>query len=297
LEWNQIGKEKRVNRSLFIQLLLASSLFAFLRPAAFVWMALSTTLIVGYVGVRKTVSSIADSFSARKMLWPVPMALMVSVFFYFWSDVGSSLGGGGEKGSEKVLENLRIAFDRGDDYFRYMFGWFGWVEFSAPPAAFLICVGCLGLALMYGLLNGSVREFGFIVATLVCTVAMPIVLEGLKAASSGFGYQGRYTLALAVGVPILAFWRQGFNLPVVERRMVTVVLVAALLPSFICIDFALKRYSVGETGPKLWFLQAKWLPPGGLFLILATLVVILASLFALNTALRRALSSTEPEVR
>jgi hypothetical protein len=73
--------------------------------------------------------------------------------------------------------------------------------------------------------------------------------------------------------------------------------VAALLPSFICIDFALKRYSVGETGPKLWFLQAKWLPPGGLFLILATLVVILASLFALNTALRRALSSTEPEVR
>jgi hypothetical protein len=287
------SKSKSGELGLNFQLLAAAAFFALVRPAGFVWMMLSTGLIVTFVGVRRTLR-VASNRTFQKTLWSVPMAILLSIAFYFWSGVGTGLGGSAatEKGSERVLDNLQISFDRADDYFRYMFGWFGWVEFAAPPAAFLLCVGCIGLAFTYAVMSGSGREFRSTVMALVLTIFAPVVLEGLKASSSGFGYQGRYTLALAVGIPILGFWRPitSFSIPA-KRRMLSVALFAALAPTFICIDFALKRYSVGESGPRFWFQHPNWLPPGGLPLICTISLIILTSLTMLNVYLRRSIST------
>lgn len=279
--------ERRLAKSLVIQLFVASTFFALVRPAGFLWMSVATICILGYAGFWQTIKSVFVNTNVRSMVWPVPIALAMSLAFYFLSGVGSSLGGGGEKASDRMLDNIRIAFDRGDDYFRYMFGWFGWVEFSAPPAAFFVCVGSLGLVICYGAMMGSRREFRWTISVLLLTILSPIILEGVKAASSGFGYQGRYTLALAVGIPILGFWRNGSSISTeAENRLIVVVLISAIVPTLMCIDFALKRYSVGETGPRFWFLHPHWLPPGGLPLIVTLLVATLASFVMLVLNLR-----------
>jgi hypothetical protein len=288
---------KSFDRALTVQLLLASVFFALVRPAGFVWMSISTLLIVSYVGIRQTMKLITVNHSSQKLLWSVPFALLLSVAFYLWSGVGTSLGGSAatEKGSERLLDNLWTSFDRGDDYFRYMFGWFGWVEFSAPPMAFFLCIGCLALALTYAVQNGNGRESRSALMALVFTIFLPILLEGFKAASSGFGYQGRYTLAIAVGIPILGFWRRSETLSLqAERRLMSMVLIVAMLPTFMCIDFALKRYSVGESGPRFWFLDPNWLPPGGMPLICALMIVIFSSFIMLIVYLRQSLFDENP---
>ena len=295
LEQFRSSGNEPLERSLAFQLFLASVFFALVRPAGFIWMSIATLLIVSYVGLREIFKLFALNRSRLKILLSVPFALMLSVVFYLLSGVGSSLGGNAEKGSERVLDNLWIAFDRGDDYFRYMFGWFGWVEFSAPPMAFFLCIGCLALALTYAVQNGNGRESRSALMALVFTIFLPILLEGLKAASSGFGYQGRYTLAIAVGIPILGFWRRSEALSLqAERRLMSMVLIVAMLPTLICIDFALKRYSVGESGPRFWFLDPNWLPPGGMPLICALLIVIFSSFIMLIVYLRQSLFDENP---
>ena len=282
LDLSDSPNNEHAKRNLMFHLLAATALFATIRPASFVWMSLSTFCVLMYFGLFSTTSSLIRIRTRRPLLLSLMAGHVLSVVLYLSSDVGSSLGGGGEKGSPSTLQNLRTAFDRGDDYFRYMFGWFGWVEFSAPPLAFFLCVACIGIAVTYTLFMSSAREMRAVFFTLAATVSVPILLEGLKAASSGFGYQGRYTLALAVGIPILAFWRREVVIPpLVERRLVPWLLAAAVLPSLICLDFALKRYSVGETGPRFWFYQYKWLPPGGLALIVFLTVKIVIAIFAL----------------
>jgi hypothetical protein len=289
---------KPLERGLTVQLFAAAAFFALVRPAGFVWMLMATGLIVSYVGIRQTLR-ISTNRVFQKSMWSVPIAILLSISFFFWSGVGAGLGGSAatEKGSERMLDNLQTSFDRADDYFRYMFGWFGWVEFSAPPAAFLICVACFGLALTYSAMSSNRREFRSTVLALVLTIFSPVLLEGLKASSSGFGYQGRYTLALAVGIPILGFWRRTTSSSIqAERRMLSVTLFAALAPTFICIDFALKRYSVGESGPRFWFLNPNWLPPGGLPLVCAIFLAILTSLTMLNVYLRRSVTTEYVDV-
>ena len=290
LEQFESRSSHRIDLGLFFQLLLSSSFFALVRPAGFVWMSLATALVVLYFGIRRAIKTVTFNRISLKSLWSVPFALLLSVAFYLWSGVGMGLGGSAatEKGSERVIDNLWTSFDRADDYFRYMFGWFGWVEFSAPPAAFFLCVGCLGLVLAYAAMSGNGREFRITVIALALTIFAPVLIEGSKAAASGFGYQGRYTLALAVGIPILGFWRRVVGLSAEnERRLVSLALAGALLPSIICIDFALKRYSVGENGPRFWFVHPNWLPPGGKWLIGALVIVIGGSFIFLNHFMRQ----------
>jgi hypothetical protein len=118
------------------------------------------------------------------------------------------------------------------------------------------------------------------------TFVIPIITEGIKANVAGFGYQGRYTLAFEVGVPIIAMW-----LPALmnEFSKISNFLLFGLgtssLASLICLNFALQRYTVGETGPKLWFVSPDWLPPGGFYLLIPLVLVAIFSIFCTGISL------------
>ena len=120
------------------------------------------------------------------------------------------------------------------------------------------------------------------------TFVIPIITEGVKANVAGFGYQGRYTLAFEVGVPIIAMW-----IPALKNEFSKITnfllfcLATSSLASLICLNFALQRYTVGETGPKLWFVSPDWLPPGGFYLLVPLILVALFSIIYIGISLIR----------
>jgi hypothetical protein len=108
---------------------------------------------------------------------------------------------------------------------------------------------------------------------------VPILGELMEARSSGLFWQGRYTLPLAVGVPILAgaiAARSPLRLTLPAR----IPVIGATVLAFCHVtDFAqtLRRYTVGYDGAIQFWNHPQWTPPiSGLWLTIAFIVTIVA---------------------
>ncbi len=92
---------------------------------------------------------------------------------------------------------------------------------------------------------------------------MPVLVEAAGAHEAGFIWQGRYSLPLGVGVPIVAGIGVGSS-EGAERlgRRLGIVLVAGLAGAqLLAFAAAIHRYAVGAGGPLWFFPDAKWNPP------------------------------------
>lgn len=277
----KLRNNQAISRRLIGAVLVSTFLFATVRPASFFWMIPVIALIILFSGPRSSVRSLMRKFQGRILSVIVASGVLLSMALYKLSGVGTAVGGGAEPGLPTYAQNLEAAFDRGDEYFRFMFGWFGWVEFAAPPLAFYLCIGAIALAIGFSSLVAGSKKTLIVILCLAAVVFIPIISEGIKAKTSGFGYQGRYTLALAVGLPILAMWVRGSRLNRSDTRTFSVLAIAtSALATILCLNFALQRYTVGLNGRKFWMLSPEWLPPGGLPLIALLALVIGTSLMA-----------------
>lgn len=126
---------------------------------------------------------------------------------------------------------------------------------------------------MIGAAAAGVRMRLAIVATTVATAVLPIVAEATTARQSGFIWQGRYLLPIAVGVPLLAGFAparhpgDGAD----ARRLAGAVSSVVGVGSLAAFHAALRRHMVGVDGPlnPLTPLPASWQPP-----VPATLLVL-----------------------
>ncbi len=170
-----------------------------------------------------------------------------------------------------------------------MIGVFGWLDTPVPTwlvDAWLLAVGVLVVAAM--ILDSTVRRRLALVVMTASSVLVPAVVEAVQAHSYGLYWQGRYTLPLAVGVPILAGWmlaesawvagRPGRRVATIASVVVALAVGGAQLYSW---AMALSRYVVGEPTGAFSFLQGDgWHPPLG-----TTVLFVLALLaFATYTA-------------
>ena len=277
----KLRNNQTISRRLIGAALVSTFLFATVRPASFFWMIPVIALIILFSGPRSSVQSLIRKFQGRVLSVIFASGVLRSMALYKLSGVGTAGGGGAEPGLPKYAQNLEAAFDRGDEYFRLMVGWFGWVEFAVPPLALYLCIGAIALAIGFSSLVAGSKKTLIVILCLAAVVFIPIISEGIKAKTSGFGYQGRYTLALAAGLPILAMWFRGSRLNRSDTRTFSVLAIAtSALASILCLNFALQRYTVGLNGRKLWMLSPEWPPPGGLPLIALLALAIGSSLMA-----------------
>ena len=85
-----------------------------------------------------------------------------------------------------------------------MVGWFGWLDTPAPVGVHLAWAVALLATVLLGLRAARPVRAALVVLLGIGTVAIPVVLELASANTVGFYWQGRYTLPLAVGVPLVA---------------------------------------------------------------------------------------------
>jgi hypothetical protein len=162
-------------------------------------------------------------------------------------------------------------------------GNFGYLNVPLSPS--VEWLWALAAAVLLGLAVGVGRAAArvAIAGAVLIAVAFPIYLFAASLRFTGFGLQGRYTLPVAIVIPLVAAeaMRRG-------RARLPATLPAALLAAVALIAGAVQliawwtnaqRYAVGAGGPT-WFLGvAQWSPPVG-WPVWATVAVVASLLLA-----------------
>lgn len=157
----------------------------------------------------------------------------------------------------------RNSLGKTDGDIRQMVGVFGWLDTPSPALTLYLWFFATGTLVVLGLVAARRRILVGLLLVMVATVLLPRALEFPSVQKYGFGWQGRYGLPVAVGVPLLAAFAIGCRsemlLPWAAKltRVVVALLGVAHVAGFVVV---LRRYMVGVNGP-LDFLDGRWQPP------------------------------------
>lgn len=169
---------------------------------------------------------------------------------------------------------FRASLDRTDWSLHQMVGLFGWVDTSASPLAYYLWFFAIGVLLLLGLAAARPNVRLALLGLCAASVLLPVALESRVAPYLGLVWQGRYTMPIAVGVPLIAAYALT-QLPepaddarvrtpadmLLTRLCATVVAVLAIahVTAFLS---ALRRYTVGAgLTHKLDLFSGPWQPP------------------------------------
>ena len=174
---------------------------------------------------------------------------------------------------------------------RQSIGVFGWLDTAMPALAYtawrVMLIVVIGLALLVGTRRERIVLLGTTFAALAATIGLALA----AVFPTGFGTQARYTLPLAVAVPLLAG-------EIVARRRHR---LTGLLPTRLPLVFAItaaavhfagwyangRRHGVGIEGPIMYIGRGEWSPPGGWAVWAVVAALGTASMFAAAIEWRR----------
>lgn len=237
-----------------------------------VWVAAEALLLVGLLGIKGTWTLFRRA-GARSWLaaGTVAAAALVSLV---WNQLALPSPPVDATPSGAVIASAVHALPR---LLNQAIGWFGWLDTPMPHPLYLLARLLFAAAVLLALALGTWRQrVALVLAVALGAVATVAVTVGLER-PLGFGPQARFTMALAVSVPLLC----GHILT--ERRAHSPRPLAAIVIGvfgFVILTLQLggwyanaHRYAVGSTGRRLFWLSAQWQPPGGWIPVLCSAVL------------------------
>jgi hypothetical protein len=161
------------------------------------------------------------------------------------------------------LQHLWEGGDRMQFYLYGTVGIFGWLDGFQPTAVMLPWIAGVFLLAVLGLFSGTMRMRVALLILIVCVVTLPFIIEAADYNTSGKVWQPRYTMPIALGVPLLAslLFANVRELTISEKqlRIITIALgVIAVWTIVIGFLYALGRNTVG--GETIAF-SGDWHPP------------------------------------
>jgi Predicted membrane protein (DUF2142) len=176
--------------------------------------------------------------------------------------------------------------------YRDMIGTFGWLDTPSPAVTWIPWT--VGIAfLFFGAVLWASRRFAAsLLGLLGAVIIVPVAIESSAYRDAGgLSWQGRYTLPLAVGIPMLAAialasTERGRQV-VTPRLLVTIGVVAGVGHIF---AFAqnLRRYTVGYHGPIQFWKSPQWVPPVSPLLLIAAYALAVGAFMVWLLAVPRA---------
>jgi hypothetical protein len=175
-----------------------------------------------------------------------------------------------------------------------MIGLFGTNNVSPPVFATTTAVSVLGVLVVGALIVGSWRERLVLASLLIAIVAVPIAINVVTGRHYGVIWQGRYTMPIGVGAPILAGYVLGAWFERGRRRVgrragsgaaagagvgagsfirvagvgAVVLAVGLATAQFSSLLWDLRRFMVGVNGPLSGVFGGIWHPPVDGFVLL-----------------------------
>jgi Predicted membrane protein (DUF2142) len=277
------AREGAVDGRIVARTAIGAAVLVLARPLGMVWLGVAI-VVLALTGTAPAVGRLLRSRVVQ--VWG-GVVLVCIAFELAWINYYDSLGSKTPPGPSAEgftrFEILRETFGTTSPSYREMIGIFGWVDTPAPALTFVLWTAALGGIVVFGIAFTRRRVALAIGALLGLIIVVPAVLEFIEAERFGFGWQGRYTLPLAVGLPILA----GFALaqePAARRlrrgQLTVVIGIAFVVAHFLAFWQNMRRYVVGYDGPLLFWLDADWSPPiPSVFLLVGYAAALVALAF------------------
>jgi Predicted membrane protein (DUF2142) len=272
--------EDRVDNRLVNVAGISACVLVLSRQLAPLWLGVIAATALMY-GNRASLRNILRSGVAR--LWAIPIAACI-LFQVGWVIVVKPLDTSvlarpeiDATTSEIVRSTLGAGFTR----YREMIGVFGWQDTAAPALTYVFWTGGIGLLTLLALAWSKRRHVAVLLALLAVTVVAPLALEGSAYRDvGGIFWQGRYTLPIAVGIPILATMAiaaTGRAEQVVRPRLALVLGIGIAIAHILAFAQNLRRYTVGYRGEIQYWKNATWSPPVSPLLLTIAYVIIVTA--------------------
>ncbi len=162
-----------------------------------------------------------------------------------------------------------------------MIGSFGWLDTPSPALTWVPWIAAIGFVFLLAVTWSRRRDVAILIGLLIAVIAVPALLESARYEDSGgYFWQGRYTLPLAAGLPILATialasTERGRQLA--TRRFMFAIGAIVSVAHVLAFAQNLRRYTVGYDGEVQYWRHPAWSPPvSSLLLTIAYTIVVIA---------------------
>jgi hypothetical protein len=274
----------RVDPLLVRRTAIAMAVLVLMRGLSPLWLGIIGVTCLALAS-RAGLRNLAASASVRR--WGV-LVIGASLFTVAWVLIVRPLDNlyrhGPDPGPVGVSTLFRRSFATSFDQYRTMIGKVGWLDTSVPVLTYALWTVVLGALVVLAIAFASRRHAAIVVALAGLSIIVPVLIDVSQARKIGLGWQGRWTLPLAVGVPIVAALALAWSArrKVLERPWVPVVLAACfVVGQFAAFAQTLRRYTVGAHGPLDFWLHPSWSPPVPTWLLLGAALVVLVALATL----------------
>jgi hypothetical protein len=237
----------------------AASVLALQRGASAVWLAVIVSLALWAFGSRSAISrwrpvvawqqgAVLSASLAAALAWVAAVGGLTMV------------PAGGADASASWTEVFRVSFGRLEhDILREMIGVLQWRDISVPAPVYVFWLILVGSLLVAALGVAGRRTRGAFVVLFMGGFLGPVAYETLHGELGSF-WQGRYSLPVMVGIPLLAgatLANAGKAMSLPTRHLLAGVAIGHLATLF----WVLHRNTVGIGGPFWFFGQEEWSPP------------------------------------
>ena len=249
---------------LLVRFVVALGLLAGCRPLSPAFAVFILVAVVAMAGSRTRLAELWADRNTRRAALAAVALLALAVLVVLVSGAVNSFSGTAQPGlthAQAAQGSIGLITDRAQE----MIGLLGWRDTFLPGAIPLIWLAAIGLLAIAALVLGSARQRLMLVLTTLGIVALPVVSEALKAPTLGYIWQARYSIPLAIGLPILSGWIVGVSGRLSARRLAQVASVAAVAAAVglgVVHAIWMRRNVVGQNHPVLSYLGGTgWVPP------------------------------------
>lgn len=232
-----------------------------IRRTGVVWFGLIVVLALLAFGSRRRVSNLIRQRAVWAWGAAIGVALALQLAWLYAVD-SLSRAGGGEASPGIASTITRTLGNTYDTIVVQMIGNFGWLDTPVPTLVVILWTLGIGGLVAVAVLDRRVRAILTAGATVIAILATFVAFELVEAGSRPGFWQGRYSLPLAVGVPIvlgLSIGRSSRSAAVLgSRRPLAALFVGAHVIAFFVY---LERYGVGSGGGFRLFWSADWSAP------------------------------------
>lgn len=184
--------------------------------------------------------------------------------------------------------SIRGMWSNTPGYLVQLVGVLGFLDTSVSYFAVVAWYAAVGMLLLLAFALGSRRLRVALLLTAVAVVLLPIAIGAPDVPKVGYAWQGRYTLPLAVGLPLLAAFaldeHRELLRPFRQRLVVVLALVLGAAEIF-TVWTALHRWAVGVQGP-MDIYGARWQAAHSTtaFLVVALVVIVAFQVWLVHLA-------------
>jgi hypothetical protein len=179
---------------------------------------------------------------------------------------------------EAVRDSLGLTFQ----WYQEMIGRFGWLDTTTPVLTWVPWIGVVVFLVFVAVAWSTRRQLTLLLGLIAATILVPVVIEATPYSSGGTFWQGRYSMPLAVGIPIVAAFvlaSTGRGRELVAPRFAWTLGITVCVAGFLAYAQNLRRYTVGSIGPLLYWWHSRWHPPGIPAILLSLAYIALVVVF------------------